>query len=302
MTRSPSSVPPSPLPVHDAGASHAGASYVLGHTAAEQRRLEEQGANLRPLTQRLLRATGLAPGMRVLDVGCGTGDVTLIAAELVGPSGTVLGVDRSADVLETARSRAASRGWEQVRFVEGDVASFTADEPFDAVVGRLVLIHQADPASVVRHLAGLVRPDGVVAFAEPVMLPEAAWPARPLYTRCVTWCVQALEGAGLVASTGLHLHTIFRQAGLPAPELRLEGAISTGPDLPHARWLADTVRTLLPVMQRLGITTTAEAEVDTLADRLVAEAAGSDGTACGLALVGAWTRKPSNLATGVCLP
>ena len=73
--------------------------YVLGHDAAEQQRLEQQGTNLQSLTRRLLRGAGLVPGMRVLDVGCGAGDVTLIAAELVGSSGMVVGIDRSAEVL-----------------------------------------------------------------------------------------------------------------------------------------------------------------------------------------------------------
>jgi ubiquinone/menaquinone biosynthesis C-methylase UbiE len=229
--------------------------------------------------------------MRVLDVGCGTGDVTLLAADVVGPSGAVVGVDRSAAALAAARSRA--RRYTQVAFVEDDIASFRSTERFDAVIGRLVLIHQTDPVAVVRHLARLVSPGGVIGFAEPVMLPELAWPARALYTRCIQWCVAALEGAGLTANTGLHLYSIFHQAGLGAPRLRLEGAITAGPDLDHARWLAETVRTLLPVMERLGIATAAEAEPDTLVERLAAEAAASLGSACGFALVGGWVRTPA---------
>jgi SAM-dependent methyltransferase len=282
-----------PLPTPDDRDSDS-VPYVLGHATSEQRRLDEQGENLRPFTEHLLRDIGLAPGMRVLDVGCGTGDVTLIAAELVGTSGEVVGIDRSAEVLATARSRAESRGWRQVRFVEGDVATFRAIEPVDAVIGRLVLTHQPDPVAVVRHLMRLVRPGGAVAFAEPVMLPELAWPVRPLYTRSIRQCVAALDGAGLVSSMGLHLHTIFVQAGLPAPRLRLEGAITAGTDVLHARWLTETVRTLLPLMERLGIATAAQTEVDSLEQRLVVEAVASGGTACGFALATAWATTSSN--------
>jgi ubiquinone/menaquinone biosynthesis C-methylase UbiE len=263
-------------------------AYVLGHSLAERQRLDEQGANLRPLTQRLLQDMGLLPGMRVLDVGCGTGDVSLLAAELVGPSGAVVGVDRSTEALAAARLRARTDA--NVEFVEGDIASLCPAEPFDAVIGRLVLIHQVAPSTVVRHLAGLVRPGGIIGFAEPVMLPQLTWPARPLYTRCITWCITALEAAGLTADTGLHLYSIFQEAGLPDPQLRFEGAIAAGPDLQHARWLAETVRTLLPLMERVGITTSAEADPDSLTERLVAEAVQRPGTACGFALVGAWAR------------
>jgi SAM-dependent methyltransferase len=266
-------------------------SYVLGHALAEQQRLDEQGANLRPLMQRFLDDLSLAAGSRVLDVGCGTGDVTLLAADIVGPSGYVLGVDRSTEALGGARLRA--RGYSQVKFVQDDIAAFQSADAFDAVIGRLVLIHQPDPAAVVQHLAKLVRPGGVIGFAEPVMLPELAWPARPLYTRCIEWCIAALEGAGLTASTGLHLPTIFQQAGLPAPRLRLDGAISAGADLPHARWLAETVATLLPLMERLTIASSAEVQLSTLVERLVAEATTNAGSACGFALVGAWVRTPA---------
>jgi len=282
-----------PLPMRDSG-DGGSRPYVLGHTMSEQRRLDEQGAHLRPFTERLLRDIGLAPGMRALDVGCGTGDVTLIAAELVGTSGEVVGIDRSVEVLATARSRAEARRWPQVRFVEGDVATFRAIEPVDAVIGRLVLTHQADPVRVLRHLMQLVRPGGVIAFAEPVMLPELAWPVRPLYTQSIRQCVAALDGAGLVSSMGLHLHTIFVEAGLPAPRLRLDGTITAGPDVLHARWLTETVRTLLPLMEQLGTTTAADVGVDSLEQRLVAEAAASGGTACGFALAAAWTTTSSN--------
>ena len=83
-----------------------GSSFVLDHSAGERARLDDQGVLLRPFTERLLRDAGIGPGMTVLDVGCGTGDVTFLAASLVGPSGAVVGVDQSGPVLEPARARA----------------------------------------------------------------------------------------------------------------------------------------------------------------------------------------------------
>ena len=77
--------------------------YILGHSPAEIRRLKLQAGILKPITERLLREAGIAPGMRVLDLGCGAGDVALLAAEMVGPNGAVVGIDRNDDALAAAR-------------------------------------------------------------------------------------------------------------------------------------------------------------------------------------------------------
>jgi ubiquinone/menaquinone biosynthesis C-methylase UbiE len=70
--------------------------YAWGNTDRERERLESQGDALRAATERLFRAAGISPGMRVLDCGSGGGDVSIIAAELVTSSGQVLGIDRDA--------------------------------------------------------------------------------------------------------------------------------------------------------------------------------------------------------------
>ena len=69
--------------------------YFLGHSDAEIERLAQQSAFYRDATEALLKSAGLGPGMRVLDIGSGAGDVSLLAAEMVGPSGAVLGIDRT---------------------------------------------------------------------------------------------------------------------------------------------------------------------------------------------------------------
>jgi ubiquinone/menaquinone biosynthesis C-methylase UbiE len=98
--------------------------------------------------------------MNVLDVGCGTAEVTLMRAEAVGPAGSVRGIDRPPEALEKGRDRAALRGAEHVRFVENDIATLTADEPYGAVVGRMVLMQQPDPAAALARLVGLAGPGG----------------------------------------------------------------------------------------------------------------------------------------------
>src|SRR5215470_11895135 len=93
--------------------------YALGRNADEYARLIEQAVLLRPLTERMLRAAGLSSGMQVLDVGCGVGDVSLLVSELVGPEGSVVGVDLDAEALALAERRRASLRLANVTFHRG---------------------------------------------------------------------------------------------------------------------------------------------------------------------------------------
>src|SRR5262245_65765231 len=85
-------------------------NYVLGRSVHEYERLMLQARMLRPYTEKFFRAAGLVPGMRVLDVGSGVGDVALLAADIIGPGGRVLGIDRDADALANARRRTEEQG------------------------------------------------------------------------------------------------------------------------------------------------------------------------------------------------
>jgi cyclopropane fatty-acyl-phospholipid synthase-like methyltransferase len=93
------------------GDSDSGYEFGTGIGEEELNRLEAQGAAIAPATRMIFAEAGIRPGMRVLDLGCGAGDVTFVAADLVGPGGSVVGVDRSPDALARARLRAERRGW-----------------------------------------------------------------------------------------------------------------------------------------------------------------------------------------------
>ena len=134
--------------------------YALGSSDQEIERLDRQSASIEAATRMLLRASGIQPGMRVLDLGTGIGHMAMLVAELVGPQGQVIGIDNSSKLLDVAASRAAAQP--QLRFALGDVRSWRDAEPFDAIVGRLILFHLADPVSVVRHHAASLRPGGLL--------------------------------------------------------------------------------------------------------------------------------------------
>jgi ubiquinone/menaquinone biosynthesis C-methylase UbiE len=140
--------------------------YALGHSEQELQRLTRQGQAFEPFTRQLFKEAGISQGLRVLDVGCGSGDVAFLAADLVGPSGEVVGVDCERKAVDWAGARARSRGMRNVNFVEGDPAEMQFDRQFDAIVGRLVLMYYPDPVDTVRKLMRQVRPDGLIVFQE----------------------------------------------------------------------------------------------------------------------------------------
>jgi ubiquinone/menaquinone biosynthesis C-methylase UbiE len=264
-------------------------SYALQNTAAEQARLTRQSAALRPITTRLFRAAGIGPGMSVLDVGCGNGDVSAIAAELVGTTGRVVGFDRDSRQVAAAAAR----------FTDGAVASFvqaTIDDPpegaFDAIVGRLVLMYQLDLVGAVSSLIRRLRPGGVVAFIEINLRPDGSqvitWPPMPLEESVRSWVAQGFSSTH--SFVGLQLPAIFRRAGLvPQPPYDSTAVIYEGRE--RAEMFAALVGSMMPTLTAAGIDPD-EINVDTLADRLYA-AGGDDQISALGPMIGVWASKPA---------
>jgi ubiquinone/menaquinone biosynthesis C-methylase UbiE len=247
-------------------------------------------------TRRLFEDAGLRPGMKVLDVGSGAGDVALLVAGMVGPTGTVVGVDVNPTVLVTARSRAAAGGLAHVSFREGDVRTIALPEDFDAVVGRLVLLYVGDPAEAVRAAARHVRPGGIVAFQEVEFTLPYAWASAgflpPLATRLWAWVYRVFERSGAHVSMGMALHRTFLDAGLGPPEMSLHAPLGGALAWPGFDYGADSFRSLLPLLEQYGIATAAEVDVETLAARACADVVTSRMPLMLTPLVGAWARKP----------
>ena len=265
--------------------------YILGHSNQELERLIHQGRFLSVLTEPLLCLAGLESGMQVLDVGCGVGDVSFLAAKLVGPTGKVIGVDKSPKAIALASQRAAQAGLTNVHFLTQDLTELTIEEPVDALIGRLVLMYFVNRAVLLRRLAGFLKPDGLVIFQEPDMAGAKSEPVCDLFETTLARIKQTLTRTGADIQTGLKLARIFQEAGLPRPQMIQGAQVESGPDSEVYSAITQLARTLLPLMERTGVATAAEVNIDTLADRLREEAVAINATWIYPPFIGAWARK-----------
>jgi ubiquinone/menaquinone biosynthesis C-methylase UbiE len=264
--------------------------YVLGHTKREQQRLIRQARLLAPATEQFLREAGIASGMRVLDVGCGVGDVTMLVAQLVGPQGKVISIDADEASLATARKRAAAFGLDNMTFHRAEISAFADVELFDAVIGRLVLEFVADPAATISHLCRLLRPGGIMAFQEPSWKIWLTYTSHlPLRTAVTTIVRDTFVASGANTEMELPLYRAFTAANLTPAELRV--ALPVGDSLEFRGLLHELLLAVWERAQTLRLPLESLGDPTTLASRLDDELDAHRSFASFVGLVGAFARK-----------
>jgi SAM-dependent methyltransferase len=225
-----------------------------------------------------------------IPVGSGAGDVALLAAELVGDAGEVVGTDRSAAALAIAAARASVGGLRNVSFQEDDPTELTFASPFDAVIGRYVLMYQRNPRTWLARLVALTRPGGVIAFHEPDWTGVRSFPPVPSWDRCCQLVAETLRASGADLYLGTRLYSLFVGAGLSPPPLRYVTRIGAGRE--QVQVVTNPTVTLLPEMERLGLVTPGEVDPTTLLERVLAEVTARGSIVVGWSDIEAWSTVP----------
>jgi SAM-dependent methyltransferase len=263
--------------------------YVLGSDEAEIARLDGQASAIALPTRLLLQLAGIGVGMRVLDLGTGLGHVAFQAGELVGPEGSVLGIDREGPLLAVAESR---RTTGTVAFAEADALSFRDDEPFDAIMARLLLFHLPDPVAALRHHRATVAPGGLFVAIDFDCGTARAEPPVPLVATALGWIEAAFRASGADPRVGAALGPLLSEAGFEGVQtLGIQAYFA--PDSGHGPALiCGVVRSLAGAIVAHGIASEDELGLASLEERMRQQVAAAGAVVLAPGLVGAWARAP----------
>ncbi len=242
------------------------------------------------MTERLLFDAGIGEGMRVLDVGCGLGDVSTMAARLVGTTGQVIGIDKNPAMIEMAENRARQANVRSVSFQRRNLEELAPEDGmFDAVIGRRVLLYQPNPVYALRCAVAVLRSGGIAVFQEHDANPVPSWRTPlPLHQRVHQWIWDMLAREGADKHMGYHLPSSLSKAGLTLEHVRGEAIVQT-PEISYP--IHEIVRAILPRLTQEGIVSEEEIDVNTLGQRLLEERVRTGATYIGETIFGAWARK-----------
>jgi ubiquinone/menaquinone biosynthesis C-methylase UbiE len=192
-----------------------GEQYFLGYRQAEQERLQRQAQELAHEARWLLDHIGVGAGARVVEIGCGPQGCLDLLSERVGPTGSVVGVERSEEAVDLARKFVADRNLANVQVRNGDArASGLPRSTFDLATARLVLVNIPQPQEVVAEMVALVRPGGMVALHEADWTPHVCDPPIPAWDRLSEILVSYSTMNGIDPFVGRKVPRLLREAGL----------------------------------------------------------------------------------------
>jgi SAM-dependent methyltransferase len=241
--------------------------YIIRGGAAGRERLRLLSRAMAPFTGALFDDAGVANGMRVLDIGCGGGDVTQELARRVGPTGRVLGMDMDAVEIGIARKEAAALGASNVEYRAGNVLSDAIGEEFDAVYARFLLSHLAAPEQGLKKMITCLKPGGLVIVEDVDFSGHFCRPERQSFTDYVRWYEQSARRRGVDCQIGPRLPAMLADTGL-----KVLGARAVNPaaiDGPIKQMGAATLAAIADSVVQEGLATRDTVEA-TLADLIVA--------------------------------
>lgn len=223
-------------------------------------------------------SVGITAGMRVLDVGCGSGDLSRLVAQLAGPDGEVVAIDRADEALAVGRNTDAGASAAPIRYHQADLSANVPDElgHFDAIVGRRVLMYLPNPAQALRSLVKAARRGAIFAFQEharaglPTGLGEL-----PLHRQLYRWMWNTVAAEGGDVALAFKLVDLLEAHSVSVEQARSE-AISFLPGQPS--FLPVLSRAMLPRLVERGVASAKDVDLDTLPQRIEDERRTTGGT------------------------
>jgi SAM-dependent methyltransferase len=208
-----------------------------------------------PDTSALFGRAGLSPGLRCIDVGCGGGEVSFEIARLVGPDGSVTGIDMDETKISLARQAAAERGVANVGFVVLNVNDWHEASAYDIVYSRFLLHHLSRPVELLRRMRAAVRPGGAILVEDADFDGWFCHPPNEGFDFFLRAYREVIARWGGDHAIGRKLPAYFAAAGVPDPNVNL----------------------VQPLYRAGEGKTLALSTLDATADAIIAEGVASDG-------------------------
>ncbi len=156
-------------------------SYPIKGGETGRARLSVLARVLAPTTEKLFERAGPLTGLKVIDAGCGGGDVTFALARKVGPKGQVTGIDLDQEKLRAAHTAALAQGLSHVRFEACDVTKRWPAADADLVYGRFILTHLKQPQDLLAQAMAAVKPGGMILIEDIDIAGRFCYPENPAF-------------------------------------------------------------------------------------------------------------------------
>lgn len=241
-------------------------TYILqvGSKELGEKRLEIINEIYNPYSKIFLENIGLRSGMRVLDIGCGTGIMACWIAEQVGSKGKVVGLDISSEQLEIARKHADQLHLKQTEFFEKNIYDINKElGEFDIVYSRFVFMHLTEPLRALQLAKAVVKKGGILAIEDGDVFTIFSHPEHPALLKCLAWYKKLDELKKLSLSKASSLYTMFRKNGLKNVHCEIVHPLFQG--IKQRSHMAMIVLETKAGFMQLGVT---ENEVDSVAKEL----------------------------------
>lgn len=241
-----------------------GQGYILATGADEVKRLQILNSLYGPGTEQFLQRAGLQAGMRVVEIGCGTGNMSCWLARQVGANGSVIGVDVSPAQVEQARLQAEAFGLTNVSFAVADAyAPGLPLESFDLVYCRLVLMHLTHPLDALKQMLALLQSGGRLVCEEMDLSQWFAVPDNDAFRRVQAFNLLLSDRRGQHFRLGTGLYQLFLQLGLSQPQISF--SLPAARQGEEKRLMELSFAQFAPILIEEGLATVAEIEAILLA-------------------------------------
>lgn len=224
------------------------------------------------ITRKLIERGEIKSGMKILDLGCGDGNVTFLLSNYVGPEGIVVGIDSNENAIDNAKKKSKELGLSNLYFIVGDITQdFKIEHSnFDVIIVRRVLMYLSNPQSSIATAIKYLKPNGIfLAQENNISQTPIGLESMPHHKKINDLIRKTLERENVNFNLGFELCTILTDSGLKVENVWAEAVLSTPNQPTPWFFLAQVMKDRM--LTHKVISDVSELELETLGERLTNE-------------------------------